>query len=110
MPDAQEHEHHQHAHGMTTGSGPAAAQSRRFVATVHPQMRMPAIMRATATWWPTSESVLGLHWFLRFPCWSCRQWCVILRGRGWHRCSSAEEWVALALSSLIYFWLAAGPS
>jgi len=104
MSDAQQHKHDQHAHRMTTDSGLAAVQPSASGAAV-----------------PTASTHTGHHaghgdmvadfqrrfWVslvLTVPVLILSPMVRDFAGQGMAPLFAAEEWVALALSSVIYFW------
>lgn len=104
MSDAQDHRHHQHVPGMTMGNGPAAAR--------------PGAANAVDT---SSDSHAGHHvghgdmvadyrrrfWVslvLTVPVVILSPMVREILGFGMMPLFPGEEWVALALSTVIYFW------
>ncbi len=105
MSDAHRNKHHQHGHGIAAGSGPADVQSGASAATdERPATAHAGHHAGHGDMVADYQRRFWVSLVLTIPVLILSPMVRDFAGQGMTPLFTAEEWVALALSSIIYFW------
>jgi len=105
MSDAHRNKHHQHGHGIAVGSGPADVQSGASAATdERPATAHAGHHAGHGDMVADYQRRFWVSLVLTIPVLILSPMVRDFAGQGMTPLFTAEEWVALALSSIIYFW------